>query len=1441
MKKPEPKISNENRFVKFVGVCVNKLWLLLASVIILLAVIHLALGFLLPHIDNYRPEIINWVEKNYNIKMKVDKISADWSIDGPVLELTNFKLISQDSLSALEKKESLIVVSEPQNQLELTSQYNIIEIGNVSIYLDIIATIWNQRFSTQNIAIDNARLNFYVDRQLGVSFKKATPLDVSIKVAEPIDLERTSQTLFDILFAQKKISLTDSELSLHTLDGARFDYHVESLTVRKFDNIHQLSGDLKYDDGGKISLVTEVYGDPTLVDSYSEVYLEGDSIDLAKLPWLKRFAVSSPSSGELSWQLWGVWKNKRWQESNGIAKLSHVSWKKKFTNKTTEKVNSLPTASVEDGGRQESKKEIALPNNEVSFFFSWQHQSFTEGYLSLHHIDVKEGGAAALQHIVPFDSDIFVKFSRSAENYVSWSVAIENLRLERLAAYAGSILEDELALTRFLQQSNVKLSVDSINFSLNKKEHGTWGLSDINLSFSELEYLPWNNIPRMNGLFGRARIGKDSGEIELSAENIELEFPGLFRHSIVANELNGLLSWDFLDSTTPIFLVERFSLKNDDLTIYVKGKYFDQDGTPILSLYTELQEVNAGKKSRYLPTGIMTKNLVAYLDNSINSGRFSLIKSVVRGPSNGFPYANNEGLFVALGMLEDTHYKFLPDWPAVTGLNAKLLFEGNSMDIIANNAQSMGVDVLYARATTRDFSLKEPILNLSFETFSKNNEAKRLIENSPLKSISNSLKSIDYLGDMRTKINMRVGLAGKPGAIPEIQGDIKLYPKKSQITTPFISLDNLDGHVKFDHSGITASQLTAGYRGESLTIKLDGRAATASPVLSLDINGRLPENAIADFLGDKWSRYIVGKPTFTSLVQFSPQDNVETTRVFFQSDMKDVKVNFPGELGKAEGEISELFLKLDLSKRSVGNVKWQGVNGRWYWGADETKLLEENSFSNAPPENRIDYGGDFFINTEDNPEKIKPGIRASGNMTKVVVTEWITFINQLRGDIELEIDGATKSAKLNTISDELKRNLVFESIALNVKELDLDVVSVFNANLLISNKDNSPWLVTLDSLTAELSLQMNREKPWMANISKLDINIAETKADEDIIKSKNQDLLILDDGALSPLQLVDIDIFCKTCIVRQKDYGEVKLQIRKSQNGVSFSGKSKKVKQHELLLSGSWETTNELETRTRLFADLKANNVGQLLKLWDVEAAIKDSSGRLVADFSWGGSPWEFDYYSANGDMQLDLGKGYLSEISEGAGRLFSLFNLQSLVRKLTFDFKDVYKKGFFYDSIRGTLGMKDGVISSENISIRGNVADVKLYGQTDIKNEQIEQIAVITPHLTSSLPVLAAWAIEPTTGVIVFLINKIMEPAVEVATRIDYRIYGTFDDVIVKKLKTAKKKIKVEYESENEPKIELENTMDTKPKSESEIQSDKESQSGLGKPEASEIEIDEE
>ncbi len=1370
--------------IRLFGYCVNKLWLLIASLIVLTALIHVLLGLLLPKIDLYRAEIVSWVEETYDINIEVEKISADWSIQGPVIALSNFKIKSNDG------------------------EYNILEVGEISLYFDIITSLWDQRFSTGNIVIGRADFQFYIDRQLGVKLDTSAKSSVDEQSQSPstIELGDTSQKIIDILFGQRQISITNSSLKLITLQGTQFNYHIDQVRVEKFENVHQLSGRLDYGEAGQISLVTELYGDPKLADSFSEIYLRGSNINIADLPWLDSFPIPRPSSGNLSWQFWGTWRENHWQSAKALVELDDTSW---------------------------SELNHKVPKNHLSSMISWQHDSSERGYLSFHNMSVQtpsldsnvatEASNQNMHSILP---EIHLKYQHFKNHDLSWVLRAENLSLAPVFNYLGHISDNKQTFSQFLIESKLSLSLNQLTLSVIKQKD-LWQAPSVELEFSDLNYARWKNLPRANGLTGRIAIDRLGGLAKISASNTDLEFGELFRHAIKADKLNSEFNWSFDQQGQIQLQVNDFFLSNPDFNVQARSTFFYQDNEPVLSLYAELTDVNAANKSQYLPVGVMSKNLVSYLDASVKSGNFPIIRSVVRGPMKDFPFANNNGLFVALGVLENATYQYLPEWPAATELNAKLLFEGSGMDIIASNAKSMNNQVIRARAVTKDFSLAEPILELSLDVLSEDNSARELINKTPINFISDSLQTINYSGNMRTNIEVKVGLS-ENGQL-SLNGGIRLEPTGSKLQTPVVSVDNLKGEIKFTEKGISPSKIEAFYLGNKLVIDLVGQDKPTSPKVSLDVKGILPAAGISHFIGERWQKYFSGETAFSSLIHFSPMDKPEITRVLFQSELEGMLINFPDEFGKKPAEKSEIFLSLEIAKHSTGEIKWKGMDGRWYWddeeqvsplektieNLDKTDIisLQQNQSPVLVEENQplINYGGTIYINkiSESQPP-LQPGLRVFGNIQEINLPSWLSFIQGF--------DVSTQ--------EETGEPLVFETIEVDIKELRSPLVTINQSHLQLEKKLNRPWQIKLQSEQGNLELVLNSHKPWQATLNDINIQFNQELFDE-------QQALSDESNSLVPLDLVDFDILCNDCIFQQKNYGDIVAQLRKRTHGVDFSATTTKQKQHDLVISGSWLQTESLKTNTSIRFELQTQNVGDLLKKWDVDAAIEDSSGHLIAQMSWQDAPWKIDYSLMKGGMQLKLGKGYLSELSDEKGRLFSLFNLQSLIRKLTFDFKDVYKKGFFYDSITGSFQLDNGIISTENVRIKGNVADVKLYGHTDLKNQKIEQVAVITPHLTSSLPVLAAWAIEPTTGIIVYLLDKIMEPAVEVATRIDYRIHGNFDDVKVDTIKTSKEKVKVEYESEikteSESKSEALSQSETETQSSEKIKVEKEHDKQIG------------
>jgi uncharacterized protein YhdP len=57
-----------------------------------------------------------------------------------------------------------------------------------------------------------------------------------------------------------------------------------------------------------------------------------------------------------------------------------------------------------------------------------------------------------------------------------------------------------------------------------------------------------------------------------------------------------------------------------------------------------------------------------------------------------------------------------------------------------------------------------------------------------------------------------------------------------------------------------------------------------------------------------------------------------------------------------------------------------------------------------------------------------------------------------------------------------------------------------------------------------------------------------------------------------------------------------------------------------------------------------------------------------------------------SGEMKLDASKGQFVKLDPGAGKLLGLISLQSLPRRFSLDFGDVFSQGFAFDSIHGKM-----------------------------------------------------------------------------------------------------------------------------------------------------------
>ena len=135
-------------------------------------------------------------------------------------------------------------------------------------------------------------------------------------------------------------------------------------------------------------------------------------------------------------------------------------------------------------------------------------------------------------------------------------------------------------------------------------------------------------------------------------------------------------------------------------------------------------------------------------------------------------------------------------------------------------------------------------------------------------------------------------------------------------------------------------------------------------------------------------------------------------------------------------------------------------------------------------------------------------------------------------------------------------------------------------------------------------------------------------------------------------------------------------------------------------------------------------------------------------------------------------------KIKPGVGRLFGLLTLQSLPRRLTLDFKDLFSEGFAFDEISATAEINNGIMRSNDFFMTGPAAETEIKGETNLKTETQNLRVKVVPHITDSVS-LAALAGGPLAGAAAWLAQKILKDPLNKIAQSEYKITGTWDNPI--------------------------------------------------------------
>jgi uncharacterized protein YhdP len=205
--------------------------------------------------------------------------------------------------------------------------------------------------------------------------------------------------------------------------------------------------------------------------------------------------------------------------------------------------------------------------------------------------------------------------------------------------------------------------------------------------------------------------------------------------------------------------------------------------------------------------------------------------------------------------------------------------------------------------------------------------------------------------------------------------------------------------------------------------------------------------------------------------------------------------------------------------------------------------------------------------------------------------------------------------------------------------------------------------------------------------------------------------------------------------------------------------------------------------RTSMNFRLDVTDSGELLKRFGMADLVRRGKGRLEGQIGWAGSPLSLDYPTLGGQFNVNMESGQFVKADPGIAKLLGVLSLQSLPRRLTLDFRDVFSEGFAFDFVRGDVNIKQGIAQTNNLQMSGVNAAVLMEGRADISRETQDLKVVVVPEINAGTASLIATVINPAIGLGTFLAQLFLrKPLMEAATQ-EFHIDGTWADPKITKV----------------------------------------------------------
>lgn len=901
--------------------------------------------------------------------------------------------------------------------------------------------------------------------------------------------------------------------------------------------------------------------------------------------------------------------------------------------------------------------------------------------------------------------------------------------------------------------------------------------------FKHLSIEPWMGAPGVAGAEGFVEGGWREGILTTDSPELSLFFPKVYDEALQLQDVRAQVSWAIDDHKVTVHsgLIEARDGKARAGAVLALDLPLQRGNTPLMTLMVGMREGGIAQRDKYIPVKL-NPALQRWLQDSVQAADLSAGAFIYRGSLLAGDHDNRTvqlWLDIAEGRLA-----FDPRWPPIEQLQAQLLLDDAALSIEGQKGVIYGSTVLRNISGQFD-STQDEWLRLRGDAYAGAQDVLRLLSETSLRDqLGGSFDNWQAEGRLRGEIELDVGLTSrqvKP-RIQALMSDAVLRPGDFGI-----EITQLEGQLQFDEGALSARQL----RGQVFGKPIQANIETEETGVITRIRGRSEMSAVRQWLQQPVLGFAEGETDWAMRIFAGRgQSNLQ-----LETDLKGVLFDLPEPLFKSAEESRNLWMSMPLA-------------------AGEQRLeLHIEDFGHLSLLLGGQKSGVAFTLGEGRRVDLESGVVSVGGVVdRANAADWQSVWNRYQRISESMQAGAG-------------------STAIRVNHLVIDTAELYGMTLseLIVSADNgdgsSDWWINFSSDRLDGHLMW----PSSDALIELDLRRLALPALADLLPKESGDQgPPTSDFKLSQLPSAQINI--AELSVEGEHWGNLRFDLMVDDESLGlenlqgalrgvYAGAGRKPTR----VRWYWDEAGQRTTVQGLFA---VPDVGNALERWRYERMLEARDGELDLDIAWPGHPGDWALATMQGDIRFEAARGRLPSSPQGASdalRMVGIFNIANLIRRLQFDFSDVFESGIHFDDIDGGLRFNQGVMRlNPNLDIDGLSSQFTLTGMADFPRDTVDMELVATLPIGSNLPWVAALVGGLPAAAGVYIASKVFEKQVDRFSSAVYGITGSWRD--------PKVKFKRIFDEGREPAARTPANPDTAPQSKSESRPEPQA-SGVGSP----------